>query len=201
MWIRGSAVDIATDYELSDQAVGVRVLVRSGTFASPFRTDRLWGPHILSNAYKGLFPPRIKRQWREADHLHPISAEVKKMWIYTSTPHTPLWRSAWLIKHSDKITFRRFFLCSSPHVTSFWTNRHRVRLWNTCYNYIHVPELFRFVYILTYDFIICYGSKFLGAHTERKASTEISQNWVWKICSLLTLQDRARNKCVQTVSR
>jgi hypothetical protein len=25
---------------------------------------------------------------------HPTSAEVTKMWIYTSTPHTPSWRSA-----------------------------------------------------------------------------------------------------------
>jgi hypothetical protein len=24
----------------------------------------------------------------------PTSAEVKKTWIYTSTPHTPSWRSA-----------------------------------------------------------------------------------------------------------
>jgi hypothetical protein len=28
----------------------------------------------------------VKRQGREADHSPPTSAEVKKMWIYTSTP-------------------------------------------------------------------------------------------------------------------
>jgi hypothetical protein len=28
----------------------------------------------------------VKRPGREADHSHPTSAEVKKMWIYTSTP-------------------------------------------------------------------------------------------------------------------
>jgi hypothetical protein len=28
----------------------------------------------------------VKRQGREADHLPPASTEVKKMWIYTSTP-------------------------------------------------------------------------------------------------------------------
>jgi hypothetical protein len=28
----------------------------------------------------------IKRQGREADYSPPTSAEVKKMWIYTSTP-------------------------------------------------------------------------------------------------------------------
>jgi hypothetical protein len=28
----------------------------------------------------------VKRQGREADHSPPSSIEVKKMWIYTSTP-------------------------------------------------------------------------------------------------------------------
>jgi hypothetical protein len=30
--------------------------------------------------------PGVKRPGREADHSPPTSAEVKKMWIYTSTP-------------------------------------------------------------------------------------------------------------------
>jgi hypothetical protein len=30
--------------------------------------------------------PGIKLQGLEADHSSPTSAEVKKMWIYTSTP-------------------------------------------------------------------------------------------------------------------
>jgi hypothetical protein len=30
--------------------------------------------------------PGVKWQGREADHSPPTSAEVKKMWIYTSTP-------------------------------------------------------------------------------------------------------------------
>jgi hypothetical protein len=30
--------------------------------------------------------PGVKRQGHEADHSPPTSAEVKKMWIYTSTP-------------------------------------------------------------------------------------------------------------------
>jgi hypothetical protein len=34
---------------------------------------------------EGSFPG-LKRQGREADHSPPTSAEVKKMWIYTSTP-------------------------------------------------------------------------------------------------------------------
>jgi hypothetical protein len=31
----------------------------------------------------GALSPGVKRQEREADHLPPTSAEVKKMWIYT----------------------------------------------------------------------------------------------------------------------
>jgi hypothetical protein len=34
----------------------------------------------------GSSSPGLKRQGREADHSPPTSAEVKKMWIYTSTP-------------------------------------------------------------------------------------------------------------------
>jgi hypothetical protein len=30
--------------------------------------------------------PGVKQPGREADHSPPTSAEVKKMWIYTSTP-------------------------------------------------------------------------------------------------------------------
>jgi hypothetical protein len=42
----------------------------------------------------GALSPGVKRPGREVGHSHPTSAEVKKMWIYTSTPHTPSWRSA-----------------------------------------------------------------------------------------------------------
>jgi hypothetical protein len=34
----------------------------------------------------------VKRPGREADYSPPASAEVKKIWIYISTPHTPSWR-------------------------------------------------------------------------------------------------------------
>jgi hypothetical protein len=38
--------------------------------------------------------PEVKRPVHEADHSPSASAEVKKMWIYTSTAHMPSWRSA-----------------------------------------------------------------------------------------------------------
>jgi hypothetical protein len=31
--------------------------------------------------------PGVKRPGREVDHSTPTSAEVKKIWIYTSTPY------------------------------------------------------------------------------------------------------------------
>jgi hypothetical protein len=34
----------------------------------------------------GDLSPEVKRPGLEADHSPPTSAEVKKMWIYTSTP-------------------------------------------------------------------------------------------------------------------
>jgi hypothetical protein len=37
-----------------------------------------WEPGALSSG--------VKRLWGEADHSPPASAEVKKIWIYTSTP-------------------------------------------------------------------------------------------------------------------
>jgi hypothetical protein len=57
--------------------------------------DRFWGstqqpiqwvPDALS--------PGVKRSGRDADHSARTSVEVKKMWIDTTTPHTPSWCSA-----------------------------------------------------------------------------------------------------------
>jgi hypothetical protein len=94
---RVSAVGIATGYGLDDRGVGVQVPVGSNIFSSPRRPDHLWVPPSLlskSNGYRGGFCPGVKRPGREADHSPPTSAEVKKTWIYTSSPHTPSWRTA-----------------------------------------------------------------------------------------------------------
>jgi hypothetical protein len=42
----------------------------------------------------GDLSPGVKRSGREADHSPPASAEINKIWIYTSTPPTPSWHSA-----------------------------------------------------------------------------------------------------------
>jgi hypothetical protein len=81
---RDSVVGIATTYGLDDRGVEFRVPV--GQEFSSRCPDRLWSPpNLLSNGYLAL-SLGFKRPGREANHSLPVSAEVKKMWIYTSTP-------------------------------------------------------------------------------------------------------------------
>jgi hypothetical protein len=52
---------------------------------------RLLIQFILSySPYLGAFPPGIKGPEREADHSPSTSAEVKKIWLYMSTPPYPV---------------------------------------------------------------------------------------------------------------
>jgi len=54
--------------------------------------------------YRWLFPRRVKRLGREADHSPPSSAEVKNGWSCTSTP--PYVFLAWrLVKYRNKFNF------------------------------------------------------------------------------------------------
>jgi hypothetical protein len=84
---RDCSVGIATGYGLDDQ---------DGGSSSPGRAKKILLLHIVQTG-SGVHPvsykmgtgssfPGVKRQGREADHSPPTSAEVKKMWIYTSTP-------------------------------------------------------------------------------------------------------------------
>jgi hypothetical protein len=36
----------------------------------------------------GALSPGVKRPGRESDYSPPTSADIRKMWIYTSPPHT-----------------------------------------------------------------------------------------------------------------
>jgi hypothetical protein len=84
--IRDSVVGTATGYRLDDRGVWIRVPVGSTIFSSPSRPDQLWGPpYLLSNGYLG-----VKRSGCEADRSSQASVEVKRIWIYTSTPHALL---------------------------------------------------------------------------------------------------------------
>jgi hypothetical protein len=78
-------VSIEIGYGLPDRGVEVRVLVGSRIFSSPCRPDRLGSTQPPIQWVLGL-SPGIKRLRYEADSSVSASAEVKKMWIYTSTP-------------------------------------------------------------------------------------------------------------------
>jgi hypothetical protein len=84
---RDSSVSIVTGYRLDDQGVGV---------PSPGGGKNFHFSMSSRPAPGSTQPPiqwvsvalslEVKRQGHEADHWPPSSAEVKVMWIYTSTP-------------------------------------------------------------------------------------------------------------------
>jgi hypothetical protein len=81
-----SAVGIATVYGLVDRGVGVRVPVGSRIFCYLLvQTGYGVHPTPYIQWIRGALFPGVKRPGLETDSP-PTSAEVKKMWIYTSTP-------------------------------------------------------------------------------------------------------------------
>jgi hypothetical protein len=84
---RDSAVGIETGYGLDNQRVGFRVPVRVTNFFFSTSSRPALGPTQPPFQWlPGILTPRVKWQGREADHSFPASTEVRKMWIYTSTP-------------------------------------------------------------------------------------------------------------------
>jgi hypothetical protein len=74
-WV--SSVGIATIYWLDDRAVGSLLhVVHTGSGAHP----------VSYPMGTGALSPGIKRLGSAADHSPPTIAEVKKTWIYISTP-------------------------------------------------------------------------------------------------------------------
>jgi hypothetical protein len=84
---RDSSVGIATGYGLGDREVGVPSPGRVNNFHFSISSRPALGftqPPMQRVA--GSLPPGVKRPGREANDSTPTSAEVKKMWIYTTTP-------------------------------------------------------------------------------------------------------------------
>jgi hypothetical protein len=81
-----SVVGIATGYGLDDRGIGVRVVVGQ-EFSLLYVVQTGSGIHPTSYPMvPGALSPGVKRPGCEADLSPPNSAEVKNMWIYTSTP-------------------------------------------------------------------------------------------------------------------
>jgi hypothetical protein len=57
-----------------------------GTLSLHIQTDSGARPSLYPMG-NGSLTPGVERWEREADHSPPSSAEVKKGWSYTSTPH------------------------------------------------------------------------------------------------------------------
>jgi hypothetical protein len=87
---------IATGYGLDDRGVGVRVPLGWKIFLY----STLSRPALRSTQpppiqwVLGSLSPRIKQPGHEANHSPPASAEIKKTWIYSSTPSYALMRVA-----------------------------------------------------------------------------------------------------------
>jgi hypothetical protein len=79
---RDSSVGIAISYGLDDQEG--RELGKKFSLLHIVQIGSGVHPTSYELGTEGSFPG-VKRQGREADHSPPTSAEVKKMWIYTST--------------------------------------------------------------------------------------------------------------------
>jgi hypothetical protein len=78
-----SAVGIATGYGLGRNSIPGR----GENFLFSMSSRPVLGPtQPPIQRVPGALSPELKRQGREADHSLPTSAEVKKRWIYTSTP-------------------------------------------------------------------------------------------------------------------
>jgi hypothetical protein len=88
----------------------------SRIFTSPIGLDRPCGAPNLIQWVQGALSSRVKRKGREADYSPLISAEVKKTWMYTSTPPILL-HGAVLNYLSTGTTFPfNFLLIESPHM-------------------------------------------------------------------------------------
>jgi hypothetical protein len=75
---RDSTVGIATGYGFDSRGVRVRFPVGS-------KSSLLHDVQSDSKVHPVSSPPGVKRPRCEVDHSPPTSAEVKKIWIYTST--------------------------------------------------------------------------------------------------------------------
>jgi hypothetical protein len=74
-----SVVGVTTGYGLDNRTVGVRVQIGSRIFSTPSR------PAVGLSQPPIQCVPGVKQEGREAGHSPQAIAEVKKMWIYTST--------------------------------------------------------------------------------------------------------------------
>jgi hypothetical protein len=87
VWNQDSSVGIVTGYGLEGWRVGVQILVgQEFSFLHVIHTGPGVHPTFYTIGNKGSF---LRGKAAGTWSWPPTNAEVKKMWIYTSTPHMP----------------------------------------------------------------------------------------------------------------
>jgi hypothetical protein len=102
---------------------GVRVPAGAGNFSLHHCVQTCSGAHPASYPMgtRGSFPV-VKRPGREADYLPPYSAEVKKLWSYTSTPPYAFMMCS--VKAQGQLYLYQKWFCSSEFNTDSSVLRH-----------------------------------------------------------------------------
>jgi hypothetical protein len=84
---RDSVVGMETGYGLNNLGVGVKSPGKvNNSLISTSSRPALGSTQPLIQWAQWTLSTGVKRSRREADHSPPASAEVRKMWIYISTP-------------------------------------------------------------------------------------------------------------------
>jgi hypothetical protein len=92
---RSSSVSIESRYELDDLTIGVRVPLGSRIVSSPYRPNRLWGPHsLLSNWQLRFFRRRKSGRDVKLTTQLQLVPRARKHGSIVPLPHTFSWRSA-----------------------------------------------------------------------------------------------------------
>jgi hypothetical protein len=113
---RDSSVAIATGYGMKDGGVGVRVPIRQEFSLL----------HVVQTG-SGVHTTYYTMGTRDSFHSPTTSAEFKKIWIYTPTPHTPSWRSVSLVKHRNNFTFTFYYMIIKFPFYGYCYNNHNLR--------------------------------------------------------------------------
>jgi hypothetical protein len=93
-YVKTCSVGIATGYGLDGRG---SIPGRDKIFLfSRESRSALWPTRLPIQWVRGAVSPGVKRQGREADHLPPSSAEVKKGGAIPPLPHTSSWCGAYL---------------------------------------------------------------------------------------------------------
>jgi hypothetical protein len=107
-----SAVGIATGYGLDDQGVRVRVPRGGKNFHFSLSSRPALGPTQPPIQWvPGPLSPGVKWPGREANNSAPTSAEVKKTWVYTSTPPYVFTRTTLPLPQSRELQVWHFLTC------------------------------------------------------------------------------------------